>query len=207
MYHMNRTGHTVFMNQHITQSNRVRMRRPNQKNNQNLLSLLLFYFFTASAGGYIWELLLFLVKDHVFVNRGFLYGPWLPVYGLGAVFFYLLLGRLQKKPILAFFWSLLIGTGLELSVGFFLERVWSLHYWDYSEYFLNFQGWICLWSAVGFGTAGMIWICVLSGPLRTFWFSLQNGFRRGLDTILFLLFLTDCCAALIFPNIGSGITF
>lgn len=52
---------------------------------------LVFLFFAAAIGGFLWEVLIFVLKEDTFRNRGFLYGPWLPVYGIGAILFYVLL--------------------------------------------------------------------------------------------------------------------
>ena len=194
------------------------LRRPEQNTIQNVLSLMIFFFFTGSACGYVWEVLIFLVKEGTFRNRGFLYGPWLPVYGIGTVLFSVILsprellpdssGKYKKNhPVTVFFLSTLLGSGLELVIGWFLDIFFDLRYWDYSSYPFNFHGYICLLSAVGFGVAGMLWICVFSEIFRKLWFSLPPGFRRGFNSVLILLFLADCAAALIFPNTGHGITF
>lgn len=134
---------------------------------------MIFFFFTGSACGYVWEVLIFLVKEGTFRNRGFLYGPWLPVYGIGAVLFSVILsphellpdssGKHKKNhPVTVFFLSTLLGSGLELVIGWFLDLFWNLRYWDYSGYFLNFRGYICLVSALGFGIAGVLWVCIFS---------------------------------------------
>lgn len=171
--------------------------------------------------------LIFLAKDNTFRNRGFFYGPWLPVYGIGAVVFYCLfhssretisirslhksnrffLFKTKYHPLTIFIKTALLGTALELVIGWFLDIFFDLRYWDYSSYPFNFHGYICLLSAVGFGVAGMLWICVFSEIFRKHWFSLPPGFRRGFNSVLILLFLADCAAALIFPNTGHGITF
>ena len=80
------------------------------------LSQQIYFFFLGSIGGFLWEVAIFLYRDKTFANRGFFYGPWLPVYGIGAVLFYLLLGCRRKKihPAGVFFLSAGIGTGLEL---------------------------------------------------------------------------------------------
>lgn len=192
---------------------------PEQRLIQDIVSLYVFFFFAASIGGYAWEVLIFLVKDGTFTNRGFLYGPWLPVYGVGAALFYMLLApqpfaletvsRKTKKsrPAVVFLLSALLGSGVELAVGWLLDAVWQLRYWDYTGYFVNFRGYVCAASALGFGIAGVVWICALAPWLKKLWFLLPSGFRKRGNTLLFFLFLTDCAAALIVPNIGRGITF
>lgn len=180
---------------------------PEQNDTALFISQQIFFFFFASMGGFLWEVLIFLVKEGHFANRGFLYGPWLPVYGSGAVLFYLLLSKIKKHPVAVFILSLLIGSGLELLVGWILDTVWDLRYWDYRGYPFNYEGYICLWSAIGFGIAGVLWVCILSGFLTKIWLYLPSPVRRGINTLLVLLFTLDCAAALIFPNIGKNITF
>lgn len=178
-----------------------------QKSVREFISLIIFYFFVASIAGFLWEVLIFLVKEGQFRNRGFLYGPWLPVYGTGAVLMYVLLFKFKKKPLWAFLLSLLIGTALELAIGWLLDHLWELRYWDYTGSLLNFHGYVCLASALGFGVAGVLWICLLSGFLEKLWFKIPLKVRRAVNTLFVLLFILDCAAALIFPNTGRGITF
>lgn len=169
--------------------------------------LLLFYFFAASLCGFVWEVLIFLVKEGHFRNRGFLYGPWLPVYGSGAVLIYLLLSGLKRHPIKAFLYSLLIGTSLELLIGWILDFFWELRYWDYTGSLLCFRGYICLASALGIGLGGSLWVCLLSSRLTKIWYNIPQKIRCSGIIILSLLFLLDCAVSLVFPNTGRGITF
>lgn len=180
---------------------------PEQKHTASLLSRQIYYFFLCAFAGFLWEISLVYVTKNDFANRGFLYGPWLPVYGAGAVLFSLLLDRIKKHPIAVFLLSLLLGSALELLIGWFLDTVWDLRYWNYQGCLLNFNGYVCLWSALGFGIAGVLWICLLSGIFTRLWLKLSPGLRRGINTILLLLFLLDCAAALILPNTGDNITF
>lgn len=209
---------------------------PEQNYITDVISLEIFFFFLCSVGGFLWEVLLMYLQEGHYVNRGFLYGPWLPVYGTGAVLFHALLAprplhvapfsdttgsasfsmRQRKKTgfcshlrrfIILFFLSALLGSVIELAVGYFLAVTWGLRYWDYSGYPLNFRGYVCVWSALGFGIAGALWVGVLSNILRQFYFHMPKKMRRNLNTILLLLFVFDCAAALIFPNKGFGITF
>lgn len=194
---------------------------PEQHPIYTCITELIFLFFAAAIGGFLWEVLIFVLKEDTFRNRGFLYGPWLPVYGIGAVLFYVLLKprsrvknrTTQRRKIVwleflrIFLLSLLIGSALEYAIGWFLYHVWGLRYWDYRGYPLQLDGYVCLLSALGFGIAGVLWVGILSRFLLKIWYHVSAKIRRALLTILVLTFLADCVAALIFPNAGRGITF
>lgn len=208
MHILFRSGDTILMKTQRYTPDFKSLCTPGQSHNkENLLSQLIFFFFIGSAAGFLWEVLIFLVKEHRFRNRGFFYGPWLPVYGVGAVFLYVLLIKRKKHPAAVFLLSAVLGTAWELAAGWLLDAVWNLRYWDYSGYLFHFRGYICLWSALGFGLAGTVWVCFLSGFLSRLWLLIPRRIRHGIQTILLLLFLIDCAAALIFPNTGRGITF
>lgn len=129
----------------------------------------IFFFFLGAFLGYLWEVLLFYVQDGVFCNRGFLYGPWFPVYGVGAVLMLLILRRFQKHPVKVFFLAVLLGSFVELFIGWFLAQVFHLRYWDYHDYPLQLGGYICLYSALGFGIAGVLWVCVFARIASHLW--------------------------------------
>lgn len=236
-------GHPILMKKSEHLPDFHKLCSPGQNHIAFLISQQIYFFFLGAVGGFLWEVLIYLVLDGTLVKRGFLYGPWLPLYGTGAVLFYMLLGNpvhqakyylegetlyspastisFRKKrflaakkerrenlhPITLFFLSLFIGTVTELASGWFLDTFWDLHYWDYSGCPLNFHGYVCLYSALGFGIAGTIWICFLSSFMTRLWIQLPVELRKRINTIFILLFLIDCAAALIFPNIGKNITF
>ena len=167
----------------------------------------IFFFFLTSFLGYLWEVLIYLVKDGKFYNRGFLYGPWLPVYGVGAVLMLLILRRYQTSPLRVFFFSMLLGSALELAIGWLLDHVWGLRYWNYTGWLWNLGGYICLYSVLGFGIAGVLWVCYGARFASSLWKKIPTFLQNILLTILIILFLMDCAGALIFPNTGEGITF
>lgn len=208
-----------------------------EKHWQFYLSQTIFFFFFGAVCGFLWEVLIFLIKEGQFHKRGFLYGPWLPIYGVGAVLFYFVLGSPSRKnllsddilnttsslnfstkkipipsmkkshPLIVFLLSALLGGGIELMSGWILDTFWGLKYWNYDGMLLNFHGYICLYSVLGFGIAGMLWIGYVSAFLTKLWLRIPAKIRYGTNTILVLIFLVDCAAALIFPNQGHGITF
>ena len=109
---------------------------PEQNSIQDAVSLLIHFFFLGSFWGFLWETLIFIAKDNTFHNRGFFYGPWLPVYGIGAVVFYclfhssretisirslhksnrLFLFKTKYHPLTIFIKTALLGTALELVI-------------------------------------------------------------------------------------------
>ena len=85
---------------------------------------IMIYFICFSFIGWIYEVILFLIEDHILVNRGFLYGPWLPVYGFGGVVIYYSFYHLKNKPLkikninirplLIFIYIIIIAVSVEL---------------------------------------------------------------------------------------------
>lgn len=173
----------------------------------SIITQYICFFFVCSCTGFLWEVLIFLVKDGEFCKRGFLYGPWLPIYGIGGVLFHLILRKRKDHPVQIFLLSMLLGTGVELLAGWFLDKVWHLRYWDYSRNLLNLHGYICLYSVIGFGIAGVLWVCLFSKLTLKMWIHIPPRIRNVIVTLLVAAFLFDCAASLIYPNIGDGITF
>ena len=123
-----------------------------------------FLFFAFSIVGYIWETCLKLVQTGQLVNSGTLFGPWLPIYGWGGIAVLILLERFKKKPVAVFVLSLIVCTLLEYFTSVYLEAVNGVRYWDYSNYFINFQGRICLEGSIIFGLAGCV-VMYIGAPL------------------------------------------
>lgn len=124
------------------------------KNKINIIYNLICIFFIASVIGWIYEMIFYKITENILENRGFLYGPYVPVYGFGAVLIIVLLKRFRKNPI-ALFIGIMIVTGiLEYIVGEFMLSVWHKRWWDYTGLFLNIKGHVCLRSVLSFAFGG-----------------------------------------------------
>ncbi len=165
----------------------------------------IFLFFVASISGYLWEVLLGRVAEGQWCNRGFFHGPWLPVYGTGAVLIFLLLYPHRKQPLRCFFLSAVIGAGVELFTGRLLHKLFCLRYWDYTGEFLHIGGYVCVYSVLGFALAGSVFVCSAAPFLLSCWERLPARPRRALLALLVLLFLADAALSLLSPNGGSGV--
>lgn len=166
-----------------------------------------YFFFLTAFAGFLWEAALTLLRDNTICKRGFFYGPWLPVYGVGGVLLYFFLHRFKKHYLLCFFLSAAIGTAVELMIGLLIRLVYHLNYWDYSGFYFNYLGLICLLSSVGFGIAGVLWVNCLSRYALLLWNKLSIKKQKALLLLLLLLFLIDCFIAVPTPNTGRGITY
>ena len=164
-------------------------------------------FSLVSVFGWLWEVALYLVREHKFVNRGIMIGPWLPIYGAGALFLYLVLRRWEKKPLLVFVISLTFCSILEYFSGYFLEKMWGIKWWDYSEMFLNLHGRICFMSCLMFGIGGIFLIFFLIPIYTVLYKKIPQKPRLAVAMILLLLIVADAAYSADFPNVGRGITY
>ena len=101
------------------------------------------YFFVFSVVGYICEVTYVYICNKKLVNRGFLHGPYIPIYGNGAIFITLALGQC-KNVILVFLGSMLICSILEYVTSYVMEVIFHNRWWDYSKQKFNINGRVCL---------------------------------------------------------------
>ncbi len=119
------------------------------------------YLILYSFAGWVLESVCKTVEQKKFVNSGFLYGPFCPIYGFGALIMLLCLSFLKEKPILLFIAAFFILSIWEYLVGVFLEKVFKTKYWDYSHLKFNFQGRVCLKNSLFWGILGVLFICII----------------------------------------------
>ncbi len=122
------------------------------------LSDWLLWFFIYSFIGWAWETALFTVQERRFVNRGFLNGPFCPVYGFGGLLLLIFLNHRTDNIFALFFVALIVTTTLEYLTAVILEKLFDAKWWDYSMFPLNFQGRISLISSVVFGVMAVLQI-------------------------------------------------
>ena len=188
---------------------------PHIKNNKSLkidynkdydfITYILF-FFTFACFGWLWEVLLEFIKLGRFINRGTMYGPWLPVYGWGGVLILLLLKRYRDKPWLLFILAFTLCGIVEYGTSMYLEYVKHLKYWDYSGYFLNINGRICLEGLILFGLGGFGFTYIFAPLLDTVYKKIPKYIKIAMCTILVSCYLVDLSYTHNHPNTGMGIT-
>lgn len=171
------------------------------------LPSLLLMFFSFSFIGWIWEVGIHIIEDARFVNRGVLHGPWLPIYGSGAMIILLLLNRFRNKPVAEFFLAMTLCGGVEYFTSWLLEVTKDgTKWWDYSDYFLNLNGRICAEGLLIFGVAGVAGVYFLAPVLDNFFSKISTKKAVIILVILIAIFVVDNIYSSGNPNVGKGIT-
>ena len=169
-------------------------------------------FMTCALLGWIYEVLVGVFETHMgYVNRGFLFGPYLPIYGFGGIILIAVLLPIRNKKIsvgslcvsfiVVFLATMLITTILELIGSYFMELIMGDWLWDYSTYFCNFEGRIALWSSVKFGLGGLIIIYIIEPAV---YFCIQKLNERAVNIFTIILAIIFTIDLLLRPFLGSN---
>ncbi len=171
------------------------------------ISSLIMIFFSFCFVGWLWEVVIHIINDGRFVNRGVLHGPWLPIYGSGAVLILLALNMLRKKPFWEFVASIALCGTIEYFGHWMLEKLFNgQKWWDYTGYFLNLNGRICAEGLLVFGLAGIACVYFIGPLLDSLFARMSPKIRRPLCLILLAVFIVDVIYSITVPNTGDGIT-
>lgn len=155
---------------------------------------LIFYvllFFCYSILGWIMEVSCKLISDRKFINRGFLIGPWCPIYGCGGLLITLLLNKYINDPITLFIMAILVCSILEYSTSYVLEKLFNARWWDYNHYRFNINGRICLETMIPFGLLGLFIMYVSNPFLINIFNNIPSIILYIICSILSLLFILD----------------
>ena len=173
--------------------------------NYSLENCVLF-FFAFSSIGWIWEVFFYLLNEGKFINRGTMFGPWLPIYGLGGLVIILFLKPLRKNPALMFSGAFVVCGALEYSAAWILETFFHSKWWDYTGYFCNLHGRICLEGLLVFGLAGVFTTYFIAPILDNLFNKIDKKTKRTICMILIIAFMGDFFYSVNNPNAGEGIT-
>lgn len=165
------------------------------------------FFFSFSFVGWFWEVFYTLLNEGVLANRGTMHGPWLPIYGVGGVIIIFLLKPLRKNPWLMFIGAFVACGALEYFTAWILEVLFDTKWWDYTGYFLNIDGRICLEGLFVFGLAGVAFTYVFAPLLDNLYMKIKPSAKKPVCIVLGVLFLADLAWSALSPNTGSGVTY
>lgn len=122
------------------------------------LLFIIYAFF-----GWVLEVVGKLIEQKKFINRGFLVGPYCPIYGVGALLITFLFKKYTDDPIALFIMAIVVCGVLEYLTSYFMEKIFHARWWDYSQRKFNINGRVCLDTIIPFGLLGMF-IMYVSNP-------------------------------------------
>ena len=168
---------------------------------------LITIFLSMSVFGWLWEVGMHLVSYGEFVNRGAMHGPWLPIYGTGAVLILTVLNRFRRNPALEFGTTIVLCGFLEYMTSLIMEiATGGTKWWDYSGYYLNLDGRICAEGLLVFGIGGLAIVYVIAPMIDDLVSRFNEKKVMAVCTVLMVLFLADVVYSQIHPNTGKGVT-
>ena len=175
------------------------------------ITSIILFFFIFSFIGWMWEVGLFIFTEGKFVNRGALYGPWLPIYGTGCTLIVLLtkfksFRKAIKNPILTFFIVMVLCTIIEYLTSWYIEVKTGVRYWDYTGIFLNISGRVCFESSTFFGLGGCVCLYIVAPYLEKNLQKIAFPIKVVLCTVLLVAIGIDTIYSQIYPHMGEGIT-
>ena len=121
---------------------------------------VIFYFILYSFLGWCLESIYKSILQKKIVNSGFLYGPFCPMYGIGAILM-IALGGISKNVVIIFIIGFLLFSVWEYIVAVILEKLYKTKYWDYSDIKFNIKGRVCLKNSIYWGILGILLMFVI----------------------------------------------
>lgn len=128
----------------------------------------LFFFYFYCFFGWCFESIYVSFKNKRWVNRGFMRGPFLPLYGTGAIMMLVVSMPFQDNIVLTYIAGCIGATVLEYVTGVSMEALFKVRYWDYSNQKYNFQGYICLSSTIAWGFLTILMTQFAHKPIEEF---------------------------------------
>lgn len=160
------------------------------------LPQMVIIFALISFGGWVYETIYCSVVEGEFTKRGFLFGPTCPIYGIGALAVWLVLGQISN-PLIVFIIGGLLATVIEYSTGLFLERRFKKKWWDYSMFKFNLHGRICPQASAVFGAFSVTSVFVLVPTMLTILMIFSKHTVSVVAFIVVTLYFLDTVASLL----------
>lgn len=156
---------------------------------QVMIYFLLFIIYATL--GWLIEVIGKLIEKKRFINRGFLIGPYCPIYGFGALAITFLLKKYTSDIIALFVMAILVCGTLEYLTSYFMEKIFHARWWDYSSKKFNINGRVCLNTIIPFGLLGCFIMYVSNPFLLKVLNALPDLALYILSTTLFIIFIVD----------------
>ena len=160
------------------------------------LPQMVIIFALISFGGWVYETIYCSVVEGEFTKRGFLFGPTCPIYGIGALAVWLVLGQISN-PFIVFIIGGFLATVIEYSTGLFLERRFKKKWWDYSMFKFNLHGRICPQASAVFGAFSVTSVFILVPAMLDILMLFSRHTISVMAFIVVTLYFLDTVASLL----------
>lgn len=152
---------------------------------------LIAFFIVYSFLGWTLESVTKTISQKKFVNSGFLFGPFCPIYGSGAVAMILILNSYQGNYITIFILSFFIFSVWEYFVGWLLEKIFHTKYWDYSYYKFQIKGRVCLVNSLTWGVLGVAFVEIIHPVIAYLIYKIPVNFVNWTTAVLAVYMAID----------------
>ena len=156
----------------------------------SLLQWMLFFYIYCFFGWIIKSIYVSVCTGN-WVNRGFMRGPVIPIYGTGAVIVLFAVIPFRTSPILVFIVGTVAASILEFVTGFVMERIYKVRYWDYSDKPFNLCGYICLFNSLCWGVLSILLIYLVHSWVEKGVLFLNDMVLLSIDSGISSLFIVD----------------
>ena len=150
-----------------------------------------FIFCIYSMIGFIWETVYCSVRERKLVNRGFMKGPFLPIYGFGVCTMLVAASPFEDHVILACLSGMICATVLEYVTGDLMEHLFKVRYWDYSAEKFNLNGYICLGASLGWCAATFVVNEILQKPVNSLIGIIDPSDLKVIDIVIMVIAVVD----------------
>ena len=155
------------------------------------IAKLFIMFIFYSICGWIIEVVNVSVLEKKVVDRGFLIGPYCPIYGVGGLYIYIFLNKYYNDPVALFSLTVVECAILEYLTSLIMEKIFKTRWWDYTDKKFNINGRICLETLVLFGLCGIISTYLVNPYLIKFINFINPSVLNVIAIVLAIIFLVD----------------
>lgn len=156
----------------------------------NIYQWFIFFYIYCFLGWCI-ESIIVSFENKRLINRGFLSGPLLPIYGLGAVLVLFITLPFRNNLFSVYFIGMIGATILEYFTGWLMEIIFKVKYWDYSYYKIQYKGRICLVCSLFWGVLSILLIQFIHKPIEKYVLLLNDNVVMIVDIITTLIVIAD----------------
>lgn len=159
-------------------------------------ALYFILFMIYSVIGWLIEIVVVGTEEKKFINRGFMIGPYLPIYGYSSIIMIFYLNHYKDNIITVFLLAVVVCSIMEYLVSYFLEKMFNARWWDYSTRKFNINGRVCLTNAFAFGLLGVLLVYIVNPFLEGLLIKINSKWLILIALWLLIIYLVDLIISL-----------